>query len=371
MEFSGAESGPVNLTGMMLADLGAEIVRIDRPTKQGGTRDPKSDILGRGHRSLALDLKNPLAVQAVLRLAKEADILIEGFRPGVMERMGLGPDACHAVNPKLVYGRMTGWGQTGPLAKSAGHDINYVALSGALWSCGRADEIPAPPVNYVGDMGGGGILLAFGLMCAVYEARNSGKGQVVDAAMVDGAALQMSAIFMMQARGDWIAERGVNMLDTGAHFYEVYETRDGGYMALGAIEPQFYAALCKGANLDPAIFGNQMDRQSWPKLKEVLRRIFKTKTRAEWTAIFEGTDACVTPVLAMKEAPGHAHNAARKTFLEIDGVVQPAPLPRFSRTAGAISRPPPRPGQDSRDVLSEWGLSDADIAALVQANAIF
>jgi alpha-methylacyl-CoA racemase len=363
--------GPAPFCGMLLADLGADVLRIDR--KAGGARsidiDPARDILNRGRRSIAMDLKHPQAIEALLGLVEKADMFIEGFRPGVTERMGLGPDACRARNPRLVYGRMTGWGQTGPLAQTSGHDINYLALSGALHLIGRKGEKPLPPLNLVGDMGGGGLYLAFGLVCALLEARASGQGQVVDAAMIEGAALQLSAVLMMRAVGQLNDERGTNLTDTGAHFYEVYETSDGGFMAVGAIEPQFYALLCKGANLDPERFSGQMDATRWEALKIELAEIFKTKTRSEWEAIFNGTDACVTPVLSLPEAAAHPHNKARGVYLS-DGALQPAPGPRFSRTPGAIRRPPPLPGQHTDEAMAEWGVAPTEIARLRQAGAL-
>lgn len=363
--------GPAPFCGMLLADMGADVIRIDRIS--GGNVpvaiDPKRDILNRGRRSIAMDLKKPEAIDALLGLVERADIFIEGFRPGVTERMGVGPDVCLARNPRLVYGRMTGWGQTGPLAHTAGHDINYIALSGALHLIGRKGDKPLPPLNLVGDMGGGGLFLAFGLMCALVEARASGKGQVVDAAMVDGAALQLSGILAMRAMGHWRDERGTNLGDTGAHFYEVYETSDGGYMAVGAIEPQFYAALSKGAALDPELFGRQMDTKRWETLKAELAKVFRTKTRAEWEAIFDGTDACVTPVLSLPEVANHPHHRARGAFVDGD-VLQPAPGPRLSRTPGAIAGPPPAPGQHTDAALADWGFDDAAIARLRENGAV-
>jgi alpha-methylacyl-CoA racemase len=363
--------GPAPFCGMLLADMGADVVRIDRKSGGGAAVaiDPAKDILNRGRRSIAMDLKSADAVEVVLRLVERADIFIEGFRPGVTERMGLGPQDCQARNSKLIYGRMTGWGQTGPLAQRAGHDINYIALSGALHLIGRKGEKPLPPLNLVGDMGGGGLFLAFGLMCALVEARSSGRGQVVDAAMVEGAALQLSGILAMRAMGHWRDERGTNLGDTGSHFYEVYETSDGGYMAVGAIEPQFYAALSKGAGLDMAIFGKQMDARRWPEMKEKLAEIFRTKSRAEWTAIFEDVDACVTPVLSLEEAADHPHNRARNTYAVRD-VMQPAPAPRFSRTPGSIRNAPPVPGQDTRDALQDWGFEESETARLQEIGAV-
>jgi Predicted acyl-CoA transferases/carnitine dehydratase len=369
VELAGIGPGP--FCGMLLADLGADVVRIDR--KSGSTApfavDSTKDILNRGRRSVALDLKNPAAVKIVLSLVERADVFIEGFRPGVTERMGLGPDTCLQRNSRLVYGRMTGWGQDGPLAHTAGHDINYIAVAGALGLIGRAGERPLAPLNLVGDMGGGGLLLAFGIVCAVLEARSSGKGQIVDAAMVDGAAIQLSAVLMAHAMGVHTNPRGMNMGDSGSHFYEVYETSDGKFLAVGAIEPQFYAALCEGAELDPDVFGAQMDAQEWPTLKKRLAEVFKSRTRAEWTAIFDGTDACVSPVLALEEVSSHPHIKARGTYIDND-VLQPAPAPRFSRTPGAIAGPPPIPGQHSREVLESWGVAPGDVDRLIEQGVI-
>ncbi|HTT82856.1 MAG TPA: CaiB/BaiF CoA-transferase family protein [Rhizomicrobium sp.] len=362
---------PVPFGAMLLADMGAEVVRIDRKSGSAApvTLDPASNVFNRSRRSIAMDLKSPDAVETVLRLVEKADIFLEGYRPGVTERMGLGPDTCLARNPRLVYGRMTGWGQTGPMAQRAGHDINYIALSGALHLIGRKGERPVPPLNLVGDMGGGGLFLAFGVLCALIEARQSGKGQVVDTAMIDGAALQLAGILAVRAMGRWSDERGTNMVDTGAPFYEVYETSDGKYIAVGAIEPQFFAALSKGAQLDPEIFGPQMDETRWPKMKEELAAIFKTKTRSEWDAIFEGTDACVTPVLSLEEAADHPHNASRGLYAKTP-VLQPMPGPRFSRTPGQISSPPSRLGEHTREALKDWGISDSEIDRLQSVGAI-
>ncbi|MGH9002244.1 MAG: CaiB/BaiF CoA transferase family protein, partial [Acidimicrobiia bacterium] len=330
-----------------------------------------ANILDRGRRSVALDLKHPDAVELVLRLVGEAAALTEGFRPGVMERLGLGPDICLARNPRLVYGRMTGFGQDGPYASMAGHDINYIALAGVLNHIGRRGEAPIPPINLVGDFGGGGMLLAFGVVCALLEASRSGQGQVVDAAMVDGSAVLMAMMHGMRAMGFWADERGTNIIDTGAHFYDVYETSDGGYVSIGSIEPQFYAELLRLTGLDgepdlPA----QMDRTAWPAMKERVAAVFRTKTRDEWCRIMEGSDVCFAPVLSMTEAPGHPHNQARRTFVEVAGIVQPAPAPRFSRTEPQISRPPSVPGTDTASALADWGLAEDEIAKLRSVGAI-
>lgn len=365
LEFAGIGPGP--FCGMLLADLGAEVVRLDRKEGPPGTRQ---DFVGRGRRSLALDLKSPAAVQAALRLVEGADALIEGFRPGVMERLGLGPEACLARNPRLVYGRMTGWGQDGPLAQAAGHDINYIALTGALWSIGRPGEQPVPPLNLVGDYGGGGMLLALGMLAALLEAKGSGRGQVVDAAMVDGAALLMAPIYAMLARGRWRNERGANMLDGAAPWYDTYECADGRYIAVGPIEPQFFDLMIAKLGLDPARFAGRTEPANWPALKAELAAVFRSRTRDDWAALFEGTDACVAPVLDLHEAPAHPHNKARGTFQQREGAVQPAPAPRFSRTPAEPGLPPPLRGEHTEQVLADWGFSGAEIAALRQAGAI-
>jgi alpha-methylacyl-CoA racemase len=370
LEFAGIGPGP--FCAMLLADLGAEVVRIDRAqnARGGDPAKPPSDPLLRGRRNIAFDLKQPQAIEAVLRLASSADALIEGFRPGVMERLGLGPDVCLARNPRLVYGRMTGWGQDGPMAQAAGHDINYIALAGALEPIGRRGEAPLPPLNLVGDFGGGGMLLAFGVLAGLLEAKRSGKGQVVDAAMVDGAALLMSMFWGMRHSGFWSDERGTNLLDTGSHFYDVYACADGKYISLGSIEPQFYAELLKLSGLEGEKLPNQMDRSQWPAMKQRVAALIKTKTRDEWCRIMEGSDVCFAPVLAMAEAPAHPHNAARKTFIEIAGMTQPAPAPRFSRTRPEVARPPAHAGQHSAEVLSAWGFAEAEIRALRESKAI-
>ncbi len=364
--------GPAPFAGMMLADAGADIIRIDRAERAVYPipESPHVDLMNRGRRSVAVDLKRPEGVELVLRLAAGADALMEGFRPGVAERLGIGPAECLARNPGLVYGRMTGWGQDGPMASAAGHDIDYIALAGALEPLGRAGERPVPPLNLVGDFGGGGMLLAFGLVAAVLSARQTGKGQVVDAAMVDGAAALMTMTFTLRQAGVWHDERGTNMLDTGAHFYEVYETSDGGYFAVGAIEPQFYAELLERLGLADEELPAQMDRDRWPAMKERFAAIFAGRTRAEWAAVFEGSDACAAPVLSLAEAPDHPHNVHRGTFTEVAGVVQPAPAPRFLGTPGAIRRPPPNPGQHADEALADWGLDAAEVAGLRDSGAI-
>jgi alpha-methylacyl-CoA racemase len=370
VEIAGIGPGP--FCAMMLADLGAEVLRVDRAERARLPRPdgPNLDLLNRGRRSVAVDLKSPAGVEVVLRLVEKADALIEGFRPGVMERLGLGPDVCLARNPGLVFGRMTGWGQDGPLAKAAGHDLNYIALTGALHAIGRADSPPPPPLNLVGDFGGGGLMLAYGILAALLERARSGKGQVVDAAMVDGAAALMAIIYGAHASGWWRDERAANMLDGGAHFYDCYETKDGRYVSIGSIEPQFYAQLLELTGLKGEPLPHQMDRSSWPKLKERLAAIFKTRTRDEWCDLMEGTDVCFAPVLSLAEAPEHAHMKARNTFVEVEGVRQPGPAPRFSRTPGVIERPPAHAGEHTDEALADWGFPSADVAQLRNSGAI-
>jgi len=367
-----ASVGPGPFAAMLLADLGAEVLRVDRveAAAGGGWADPTYDFLARGRRSVAADLKHPDGVETVLRLAERADALLEGFRPGVMERLGLGPDACLARNPRLVYGRMTGWGQDGPLAPAAGHDIDYIALAGALHPIGRRGAPPTPPLNLVGDFGGGGMLLALGVLAALLERARSGRGQVVDAAMVDGASLLMTIFHATEQVGFTTPERGTNLLDGGAHFYDVYETADGEYVAVGAIEPRFYAELLARLGLDARAFEPQMDRARWPAWKERLAAVFRSRTRAEWCALLEGSEACFAPVLTLAEAREHPHARARGAFVEVAGKPQPAPAPRFSRTPARIRRPPPRPGEHTDAALADWGFSGADLARLREAKAI-
>jgi len=364
--------GPAPFAGMMLADAGADIIRIDRSDRANypPTEGAHVDLMNRGRRSVAVDLKHPDGVGLVLDLVAGADGLMEGFRPGVAERLGLGPDECLGRNPKLVYGRMTGWGQDGPMAQAAGHDIDYIALSGALGAIGRQGERPVPPLNLVGDFGGGGMLLAFGMVSAILGARSGGTGQVVDAAMVDGAAALMTMTYTLRTAGIWQEEKGTNLLDTGAHFYEVYECADGGYFGVGAIEPQFYAELMRLLGLGDEDLSTQMDRTTWPAMKERFAAIFASRTRDEWEAVFAGTDACAAPVLSPTEAPDHPHNRFRGTFTEVAGVVQPAPAPRFLSTPGEIRRPPPHPGQYGDEALADWGVGEARVAELREAGAI-
>ena len=370
IELAGIGPGP--FCGMMLADMGAEVIRVDRAQAvQGGDPErPPADLLARGCRSVGVDLKSPDGVEVVLSLVERADALIEGFRPGVTERLGLGPDECLARNPRLVYGRMTGWGQDGPYASTAGHDINYISLAGALDPIGRRGEAPVPPLNLVGDFGGGGLLLAFGIVAGLLEARTSGQGQVIDAAMVDGAAALMTMTHSMRAMGIWNDERGTNMLDTGAHFYDVYETADGGYVSIGSIEPQFYAELLRLTGLEGEDLPWQHDRAQWPALKERLAGIFRTRTRDEWCEIMEGTDVCFAPVLTIPEAVAHPHNVHRGTFVEVAGIPQPGPAPRFSRTEAAIARPPAHAGQHTDEILAGAGFDADRIAKLRETGAV-
>ncbi len=364
--------GPAPYGAMLLADLGADVIRIDRAgnVTGGDPATPPGDLLARGRRSVGVDLKHPDGVATVLDLVAGADAVVEGFRPGVMERLGLGPDVCLERNRRLVYARMTGWGQDGPYAPTAGHDINYIALAGALEPMGRAGQQPTPPINLIGDFGGGGMMLAFGVCAALLEVRTSGKGQVIDAAMVDGAASLMTMTWSFRAMGMWSDERGTNMLDTGAHFYDTYETADGKYVSIGSIEPQFYRELLRLTGLEGEELPHQQDKAQWPALKERLAAIFREKTRDEWCALMEGTDVCFAPVLAMAEAPLHPHIAERGTFTEVAGVTQPAPVPRFSRTPGAIERPPAHAGQHTDEVLADWGLDTDRVARLRASGAI-
>ncbi len=364
VEFAGIGPGP--FCGMLLSDLGADVVRVDR---KGSGRASPADVTSRGRRSVALDLKSPDAIEAVLKLLESADGLIEGFRPGVMERLGLGPDVVLARNPKLVFGRMTGWGQTGPYAKAAGHDMNYIAITGALHAIGTEDK-PVPPLNLVGDFGGGALYLAFGLMAGIISARETGKGQVIDCAMSDGAASLMAMFYGFKGAGIWKDERRTNLLDGGAHFYDTYQCADGKWISIGSIEPQFYALLLEKTGITDPEFANQMDRSAWPSLKAKLQDVLRTKTQAEWCAIMDATDICFAPVLDLEEAPKHAHNVARETFVTIEGVIQPAPAPRFSATPGAIQGPPPKIGAHNEEALADWGFTAAEVAALKEKGAL-
>ena len=364
LEFAGIGPGP--FCGMLLSDLGADVVRIDRKGQRGGS---PADITARGRRSVALDLKQPAAVETCLTLMESADAVFEGFRPGVMERLGLGPDVALGRNSKLVYGRMTGWGQHGPYAKAAGHDMNYIAITGALHAIGTAEK-PVPPLNLVGDFGGGALYLAFGLMAGVIHARQTGQGQVIDCAMSDGAASLMAMFYGFKAGGMWNEGRRSNLLDGGAHFYDTYQCSDGKWVSIGSIEPQFYLLLLEKTGISDPQFQHQMSRDEWPELHDKLAAVIATKTRDEWCALMEGTDVCFAPVLTLDEAPRHAHNVARETFVEVSGVTQPAPAPRFSATPGVIQGPPPVVGAHNDTALSDWGFTDSAIAALKAQGAL-
>jgi alpha-methylacyl-CoA racemase len=365
VELAGIGPGP--FCAMLLADLGAEVLRVDRPA---APRPGWPTVLARGRRSVAVDLKHPDGAGLVLDLVASADALVEGFRPGVAERLGIGPDACLARNPRLVYGRVTGWGQEGPWRLAAGHDIDYVALAGALHPIGQAGGPPVPPLNLVGDFGGGGMLLALGVVAALLETGRSGAGQVVDAAMVDGAALLTTQFHELLAAGLWREERGANLLDGGAPFYGVYQTADGRHLAVGALEPQFYAELLRRLGLDAGDLPDQLDREGWPLLRERLAALFRTRTREEWCELLAGTDACVAPVLELAEAPVHPHNRARGTFVDVGGVVQPAPAPRFSRTPCDPPSPAARPGEHTDQALTDWGIPPDQVTRLRATGAI-
>ena len=370
IEFQGIGPGP--FCGMILSDMGADIVRIDRASNVAGEAPdaPPGDLLARGRRSIGIDLKNPAGVETALKLIEGADALFEGFRPGVMERLGLGPDVCLERNPKLVYGRMTGWGQEGPYSSMAGHDINYIALAGALAPIAREGQAPVPPLNLVGDFGGGGMYLAVGMLGALISAQRTGKGQVVDAAMVDGASSLITSVHAGLASGGWHRGRASNVLDTGAHFYDAYETLDGKYIALGSIEPQFYAELLGLLGWEGEPLPNQHDRSRWPEMKQRVSSMIRTKTRAQWEAVFEGSDVCFGPVLEPWEAPEHPHAKARGAFEEVAGVVQPAPAPRFSVTQSEIQGPPAHPGQHTAEILGEIGIGGEEASALASCGAV-
>ena len=358
--------GPAPFAAMLLADMGADVIRIDRPKADGpGVAFPdRTNVLNRGRRSVAVNLKSAAGAEVVRKLADKADGFLEGFRPGVAERLGIGPDDCLKRNPRLVYGRMTGWGQDGPMALVAGHDIDYIALSGVLHSIGPKDGKPVPPLNLIGDFGGGGMFLAFGLLCGILEARKSGKGQVIDASMIEGSALLANMFFSFRANQSWVEERGSNILDGGADFYDTYETKDGKHMAVGAIEPQFYARLLELTGLDPALSNGQLDRNNWAERKQTLAAVFKTKNRDEWTSLMEGEEACTVPVLALSESMEHPHVKARGVFTHPEGLDQVAPTPRFSRTSPELRLPPPAPGEHSEQVLAELGFDDREISRL-------
>jgi alpha-methylacyl-CoA racemase len=362
-----AAIGPAPFAGMMLADLGAEVIRIDR--SDAPPSDPGHRVLGRGRRSIALDLKDPAAVEVARRLVARSDALIEGFRPGVMERMSLGPDECLSINPRLVFGRVTGWGQEGPLAQAPGHDINYIALSGLLDAIGTRDSGPVPPLNLLGDFAGGGMLLALGVVAAVLESRASGRGQVVDAAMVDGASLLGSFIWGLRSGGLWRGPRGGNLLDGGAHFYGVFECADGRWISLAAVEPRFYAAMLRELGLDAGRFGTQYDAARWPALREEVAAVIRRRTRDEWTAQLEGSDVCFAPVLSLDESPSHPHNDFRGTFMSRDGLRFPSPAPRFSVTPAVAGALPDGPGADGADILRDLGFEDDEIVRLAESGA--
>ena len=358
IEFAGL--GPAPFAGMMLADQGARVIRIDRTPKRNAPKSARDgDVLSRGRESIALDLKKPDAVEVALRLIERADVLIEGFRPGVMESLGLGPDVCLQRRPRLVYGRVTGWGQTGPLAQAAGHDINYIALTGALHAVGRHGDPPVPTAGMIGDFGGGGMLLAFGMLCALLEAKRSGRGQVVDASVCDGSALLASLLYGWRATGAWHAEPGTNVGDGGAPFFNAYACADGRYISIGSIEPQFYALLRERCGLTDPVFKRQLDESQWPALKARLADTFRRRTRAEWCALLEGTDVCFAPVLSFDEAPAHPHNIARGTFAKVNGVAQPAPAPKFGGTPAPACKPVRAAGADTRRLLAEIGFEEA------------
>ncbi|MBC7941082.1 MAG: CoA transferase [Chitinophagaceae bacterium] len=364
IELAGIGPGP--MCGMLLADLGADVVRVDR-LEHSGLGVPvatRFEVNSRSRRSVALDLKRPAGVEAALQLIAGADILIEGFRPGVTDKLGLGPPACHARNPRLVYGRMTGFGQTGPLAATAGHDLNYIGLTGALDAIGTAGAKPIPPLNLVGDYGGGALYLAFGILAALFERQSSDRGQVVDAAMVDGAASLASIFYGLKAAGAWAGARGDNLLDGGAPFYDTYETADGKYVSVAPLEPKFFAEFARRIGLDPRFVAHQYDRGLWPEMRAIITRTLKSKTRQAWCSLLEGSDACLAPVLSFDEAPEHPHARQRSAFVTVDGVVQPAPAPRFDRSPCGTPRPAPGVGQHTRQVLTEVGMSAADIDAL-------
>lgn len=370
IEISGLGPGP--FAAMLLADMGADVIRVERPggSMFSATQNLKLDFLNRNKRCISINLKHEDGVDTVMTLLEKADGLLEGNRPGVMERLGLGPDVCLERNPKLVYGRMTGWGQEGPMAKEAGHDINYIALSGALHPIGRRGEKPAIPLNLVGDFGGGGLMLAYGMVCALLEAKTSGLGQVVDAAMIDGAATLMASTFAASQVGFWSEERGTNLLDSGSHFYEVYETKDAKYISLGSIEPQFYAALLEKLGEDAQYFQQQFDAENWPTMKEKMTKIIKRKTRDEWDSIFAGADACYAPVLSMSEVRHHPHHQARGSFIDDGAIWQPAPAPRFSRTPGEVRSSAAAIGEHSQDIMREFGFSEEQISDRHTSGAV-
>ena len=360
--------GPAPFCGMILADMGAEVISVERITAAG--RGSSADIASRGKKSIAVDIRKPEGQDIIKKLVESADVLIEGFRPGVMEKNNLGPDELLNINPKLIFGRMTGWGQNGPLANAAGHDINYIALSGVLGAIGKKDTPPPPPLNLIGDFGGGGMLLALGIVSALLETKNSGKGQVIDAAMTDGSSLLMTMMYSMHQSGFWNLERQTNLLDGAAHFYDTYECIDGKYISIGSIEPQFYSLLCEIAELSEEDFGDQMKRDTWADKKKLIRDVFLTKTRDDWCSLMEGTDVCFAPVLDMSEAPNHPHNVARQTFIELEGVTQPAPAPRFDRTENEIQLPPAIAGEHSKEILETLGMNQNEVDDLLASGSV-
>jgi alpha-methylacyl-CoA racemase len=363
-----AAIGPVPFCAMMLSDMGAEVIRVDRLNQKGS--GDRANVLFRGRKSVAVDLKNPLGVETTLELIDQADIVIEGFRPGVMERLGLGPEVCAERNPRIIYGRMTGWGQEGPLSQAAGHDINYISIAGALGSMGYPDRPPTPPLNLVGDFGGGAMYLLSGVLAALVERSTSGLGQVIDAAMTDGTASLLSPFFGMMAMNMWTADRYKNRLDGGAFYYGSYECKDGKHISIGSLEPQFYSLLLEKCEITDEIFEEQLDQEAWSEKRKKLEAIFKTKTRSEWCSIMEGTDVCFAPVLDLKEAPNHPHNRERGTYIEFEGVTQPAPAPRFSRTKSSISSSAALIGENTEEILTSWGFSDEKIISLKKERAI-
>ena len=369
IEIAGIGPGP--FCAMLLSDLGAEVIRVDRASTVADELPdfPSLDLLNRGRRSIGINLKDPEGVETVLKLIESSDALIEGFRPGVAERLGIGPEDCLTRNPKLIYGRMTGWGQYGSYSSMAGHDINYIALSGVLGMIGRKDEKPVPPVNLIGDFGGGGMILALGVCAALVEVASSGKGQVIDAAMTDGSALLATMVHSFKAMGIW-GDRGTNLLDTGAPFYDVFECSDGKFISIGSIEPQFYSQLLRITGLDQQENPKQMDRQSWDEMKSKIASAIKSKSREEWENLMEGTDVCFAPVLTIDEAYDHPHNLERNTFIEVAGVKQPAPAPRFSRTPASITSPPPHPGEHTEEILLDSGFTISEIFSLREQNVI-
>jgi alpha-methylacyl-CoA racemase len=362
--------GPGPYAGMLLADMGAEVIVVERSSQSGGIGLPSDfDCNSRGKKSIVLNLKTKEGIEALLKLVEKSDAIFEGFRPGVAERLGIGPDACMARNPKIVYGRITGWGQTGPLAKAAGHDINYISITGSLAAIGREDS-PVPPLNLIGDYAGGSHFLVMGMLAALLETKTSGKGQVIDAAITDGSASLMSMFYSMDALGVWGPKRASNLLDGATHFYDVYKTLDGEFVSIGSIEPQFYALLIEHLQLDPKAFSGQGNASEWPLLKEKIAAAFKTKTQAQWCEIMEGSDICFAPVLDYREAVKHPHNVARETYIEIAGQVQPAPAPRFSRTISKVEFAPRKAGADTKSVLVELGYGEVDLEALNELGAL-